>query len=152
MGFINNLENLEWKGDQVVTGCRAVKATELDEIQWGMFPFWPEAYVSLGTVTLQPLPRWFGPMAIMTTIALVITARMMTYHIRHQHAIIHLLALFLRLIVLWSHHYNSYDSHDPHVFLSFSHTAQPESRFTFIWLFISLTPLSLLTQPAPLSL
>ena len=61
-------------------------------------------------------------------------------------------ALFLCLIVLWSRHYDSYDSHDPHIFLSFSHTAWSESRLTFIWLFISLTPLSPLTQPAPLSL
>ena len=29
-----------------------LKATELDEIQWGMFPFQSEAYVSLGTVML----------------------------------------------------------------------------------------------------
>ena len=45
-----------------------------------------------------------------------------------------------------------YDSHDPHTSLSFSHTTRSESRFTFISLFIPLTPLFLLTQPAPLSL
>ena len=53
-----------------------------------MFPFQPETYVSLGTVTLQPPPHWSGSTAIMTMIALVITAHMMTYHIQHQHAII----------------------------------------------------------------
>ena len=30
----------------------AVEVTVMDEIQWGMFPFQSEAYVSLGTVTL----------------------------------------------------------------------------------------------------
>ena len=40
-----------------------------------------------------------------------------------------------------------YDSHDPHTFLSFSHTTRSESRLTFILLLISLTPLFLLTQP-----
>ena len=33
----------------------------MDEIQWGTFPFQPEAYVSLGTVTLRFPPYWFGP-------------------------------------------------------------------------------------------
>ena len=73
---------------------------ELDKIQWGMFPFRPEAYVSLGTVTLQLPSHWSGSTAIMTTITLVITACMTIHLIRHQHAIICLLASFLHLIVL----------------------------------------------------
>ena len=120
---------------------------QLDEIQWGTLPFQSEAYVSLGTVTLRFPPYWFRPTAIMTTITFVITAWSMTHFIWHQHTIICLLALFLCLVVLWSPHYNSYNSHNPHILLSFSHTAQPESRLTFIWLIISLTPLFLLTQP-----
>ena len=106
---------------------------QLDEIQWGMFPFWPEAYVSLGTVMLRFPPYWFGSTAIMTTTTFVITARGMTHSIQHQHAIIHLIASILCFIVLRSHHYDFYDSHDPHIFLSFSHAAWSESRLTFIF-------------------
>ena len=73
---------------------------QLDEIQWGMFPFQSEAYVPLGTVTLQFPPYWFGSTAIMTTTTLVITAQSMTHFIQHQHAIICFPASFLRLIVL----------------------------------------------------
>ena len=127
----------------------ANKTTVLDKVQWGMFPFQSKAYVPLGTIMLRFPPYWFGSMAIMTMIILVNTARRMTHLIRHQHAIVRLIVSFLRFIVLWSRYYYSYDSHDPHIFLSFSHTAQPESRPTFIWLFISLMPLFLLTQPVP---
>ena len=49
---------------------------------------------------LQFPSDWFRSTAIMTTIALVITARSMTYLIRHQHAIIHLFASLLCFIVL----------------------------------------------------
>ena len=58
---------------------KAVKATVLDEIQWGTFPFQSEAYVSLGTVTLQFPPYWFGSMANMTTTTFIIMARSMTH-------------------------------------------------------------------------
>ena len=125
---------------------------QLDEIQWGTFPFQSGAYVSLGTVMLWFPPYWSGSTAIMTTTISVITACIMTHLIWHQHAIICLLVSFLHLIILWSRHYDSDNSHDPYILLSFSHTARSESRFTFIRLFISLTPLFLLTQPAPLSL
>ena len=76
------------------------KLRQLDDIQWGMFPFQPEAYVSLGMVTLRLPPYWIGSTAIITKITLVITARSMTHPFRHQHAIVHLLAPFLHLIVL----------------------------------------------------
>ena len=79
---------------------KAVKTTVLDDIQWGTFPFRPEAYVSLGMVTLRFPPYWIGSTAIMTTITLVITARGMIHFIQHQHAIVRLLAPFLCLIVL----------------------------------------------------
>ena len=72
----------------------------MDEIQWGTFPFRPEAYVSLGTVTLQFLPYWFGSTAIMTMTTFIITARGMTHPIQHQYAIVRLLASLLRFIVL----------------------------------------------------
>ena len=77
-----------------------IKTIELDEIQWGMFPFQSEAYVSLGTVTLRSFSHWSGSTVIMTTIDLIITVHMMIHPIQHQHAIIHLLASFLHLIVL----------------------------------------------------
>ena len=79
---------------------KAVKTTVLDDIQWGMFPFRPEAYISLGTVMLRFPPYWIGTTAIVTTITLVIMAHGMTHFIRHQHAIICLLASLLRFIVL----------------------------------------------------
>ena len=72
----------------------------MDEIQWGMFPFRSEAYVSLGTVMLQFPPYWFGSTAIMTTTTFIIMAHGMTHPFQHQHAIVHLFASFLRLIVL----------------------------------------------------
>ena len=72
----------------------------LDEIQWGTFPFQPEAYVSLGTVILRFSPYWFRSTAIMTTITFVITTRSMTHPIRHQHTIICLIVISLRFIVL----------------------------------------------------
>ena len=55
----------------------------------------------------------------------------------------HSLSLHHSCILLFYDHTITifYDSHDPHVFLSFSYTARSESRPTFIWLFISLTPL-----------
>ena len=56
---------------------------QMDEIQWGTLPFRSEAYVSLGTVTLQFPPYWFGSMAIMTTTTFIITARSMTHPIQH---------------------------------------------------------------------
>ena len=72
-----------------------VKATKLDEIQWGMFSFQPEAYVSLGMLMLQFLPHWSGSTAIMTTIVSVIMAHMMIHPIQHQHIIIRLLCIIL---------------------------------------------------------
>ena len=72
----------------------------MDEIQWGTFPFQPEAYVSLGTVMLRLPPYWSGSTAIMTTTTFVTTARSMTHPLRHQHATVHLFVSFLRLIVL----------------------------------------------------
>ena len=77
-----------------------LRQQELDEIQWGMFPFQSKAYVSLGMVTLQSPPYWSGSTAIMTMITLVIMAHMMIHLIQYQHAIIHLFASFLHLIVL----------------------------------------------------
>ena len=132
---------------------KAVKTTELDEIQWGMFPFWPEAYASLGTVTLQSSPHRSRSTAIMTTIAFVITARMMTYHLRHQHAII-LLSLHHSCVLLFCDHAITI------LMILMTHT--------FSYLSLTLPGLSLdlhsfdcsslscflfpLTQPAPLSL
>ena len=72
----------------------------MDEIQWGMFPFRSEAYVSLGKVMLRFPLYWFRSMAIMTTTTFVITARSMTHPIRYQHTIVRFLASFLHLIVL----------------------------------------------------
>ena len=59
----------------------AVKATVMDEIQWGMFPFQSEAYVPLGTVMLRFPPYWFRSTAIMTTTIFVIMARGMIHPI-----------------------------------------------------------------------
>ena len=75
-----------------------MKSTVLDDIQWGMFPFRSEVYVSLGTVTLQFPPYWFRSMAIMTTTTFIITACSMTQPFQHQHAIIRLLASLLCLL------------------------------------------------------
>ena len=72
-----------------------LRRQKLDEIQWGTFPFPPEAYVSLGTVTLRSPPYWLGFTAIMTMITLIITAHMMIHPIRHQHAIICLPCIIL---------------------------------------------------------
>ena len=63
----------------------------MDEIQWSTFPFWPEAYVSLGMVTLWLSPYWSGSTAIMTTTTFVTMACSMTHPFRHQHIIICLL-------------------------------------------------------------
>ena len=88
-----------------IVDCWLVKQLrwqELDEIQWGMFPFWPEAYVSLGLVTLQSPPHWLGSTAIMTTITFV-TACMMIHPIQHQH-IIFLPSLHYSCVLLFYDH------------------------------------------------
>ena len=129
-----------------------VKTTELDDIQWGTFPFWSKTYVSLGTVMWWFPSHWFGLRPSWLRSPLSSWPVWWFIMFDTSTPLFVFFALFLHLTVLWSCHYDSYDSHDPHIFLSFSHIAQPESRLTFIWLFIPLTPLSLLTQPAPLSL
>ena len=82
----------------------------------GYVSFRSETYVSLGMVKPRLLPYWSGSTAIVTMDDFIITARMVTHHIRLQHIILVPIASYSRLIVLWSRHHDSYDSHDPHVF------------------------------------